>query len=41
MNQEKNEERIDLDRMLAASAHDYKIFEVENGEICLSATSNH
>ena len=33
--------RDHLDRMLAASAHDYKIFEVENGEICLSATSNH
>ena len=32
--------RDHLDSILAASSHEYKIFHVENGEICLSATSN-
>ena len=33
--------RDHLDQILSTSALDYKIFFVENGEICLNATSNH
>ena len=32
--------RDHLDQILSVSSHDYRIFNVENGEICLSATSN-
>lgn len=33
--------RDHLDHILMTSSHDYKLFNVDNGEICLSATSNH
>ena len=33
--------REHLDHILTTSSHDYKLFNVDNGEICLSATSYH
>ena len=33
--------RDHLDQILSATSHDYQLFNVENGEICLSATSKH
>ena len=33
--------RDHLDHILATTSLDYKLYNVNNGEVCLSATSNH